>query len=76
VLSGNVRDRYPRPSPSGDPLILPLVSYLGAELVEAGIGRVISFDLARGFGLPAIIGRDPTADQAYFSQFGITFDAG
>jgi len=76
VLSGNVRDRYPRPSPSGDPLILPLVSYLGAELVEAGIGRVISFDPARGFGLPAIIGRDATADQAYFSQFGITFDAG
>ena len=76
VLSGNVRDRYPRASPSGDPMILPLVSYLGAELVEAGIGRVIGFDPARGFGVPAIIGRDATGDQSYFSQFGITFDAG
>ena len=76
VLSGNVRDRYPRPSPSGDPLILPLISYLGAEMVEAGIGRVIGFDPARGFGVPAIIGRDAKTDQAYFSQFGMTFDAG
>jgi hypothetical protein len=66
VLSGNVRDRYPRPGPSGDPLILPLVSYLGAELVEAGIGRIVSFDAARGFGLPAIIGRDAKVDQSYF----------
>lgn len=75
VLSGNVRDRYPRPSPSGDPLILSLISYVGAELVEAGIARVISFDPARGFGLPAIIGRDPKTDHAYFSQLGIVFAA-
>ena len=75
VLSGNVRDRYPRPGPSGDPLILPLLSYLGAELVDAGIRRVIGFDPARGFGIPAILGRDSKADQAYFSQLGIVFDA-
>ena len=74
VLSGNVRDRYPRAGPSGDPLILPLLSYLGAELVEAGIRRVIGFDPARGFGIPAILGRDAKADQAYFSQLGIPFD--
>ncbi len=75
VLSGNVRDRYPRAGPSGDPLILPLLSYLGAELVEAGICRVIGFDPARGFGVPAILGRDAKVDQAYFSQLGISFDA-
>ena len=75
VFSGNVRDRYPRPSPSGDPLILPLVSYLGAELVEAGISRVMGFDPARGFSIPAIIGRDTKSDQDYFAQFGMTFDA-
>ncbi len=75
VLSGNVRDRYPRAGPSGDPLILPLLSYVGAELVEAGIRRVIGFDPARGFGVPAILGRDAKADLAYFSQLGISFDA-
>ena len=75
VLSGNVRDRYPRPGPSGDTLILPLLSYLGAELVEAGIRRVIGFDPARGFCLPAIVGHDTKADQAYFSKLGIVFDA-
>ena len=75
VLSGNVRDRYPRQSPSGDTLILPLLSYLGAELVEAGIRRVIGFDPARGFCLPAIVGHDTKADQAYFSKLGIVFDA-
>jgi hypothetical protein len=57
-------------------MILPLVSYLGAELVEAGIGRVMGFDPARGFCVPAIIGRDASGDQSYFSQYGITFDVG
>src|SRR5690349_15618825 len=52
VLSGNVRDRFPRLGSEGELTILPLVAYLGAELVEAGIERVIAYDPARGFRLP------------------------
>src|SRR5262245_34218230 len=68
VLSGNVRDRYPRLGAKGELAILPLVTYLGAELVEAGIERVIVFDPARGFRLPPIPGRDLKADQSYFAE--------
>ncbi|AGK58681.1 ATP-dependent CLP protease regulatory subunit [Hyphomicrobium denitrificans 1NES1] len=75
VLSGNVRDRFPRMTPQGEVTILPLVAYLGAELVEAGIVRVIAYDPARGFRLPPIVGRDPKTDQAYFADQGITFDS-
>jgi hypothetical protein len=75
VLSGNVRDRFPRLGPQGELTILPLVAYLGVELVEAGIERVIAYDPARGFRLPPIVGRDLKADQAYFANQGITFDS-
>jgi hypothetical protein len=75
VLSGNVRDRFPRLGSQGEVTILPLVTYLGAELVEAGIERVIAYDPARGFRLPPIVGRDLKADQAYFADQGITFDS-
>jgi hypothetical protein len=75
VLSGNVRDRFPRLGPQGELTILPLVAYLGVELVEAGIERVIAYDPARGFRLPPIVGRDLKADQAYFASQGITFDS-
>lgn len=75
VLSGNVRDRFPRFGAQGEVAIFPLVTYLGAELVEAGIERVIAYDPARGFRLPPIVGRDLKADQAYFSDQGITFDS-
>lgn len=75
VLSGNVRDRFPRLGAQGEVMILPLVDYLGAELVEAGIERVIAYDPARGFRLPPIVGRDLKTDQAYFAEQGITFDS-
>ena len=75
LLSGNVRDRYPRLGAQGDVTILPLVAYLGAELVEAGIERVIAYDPARGFRMPPIPGRDLKADQAYFAAQGIAFDS-
>ncbi|MBU2582428.1 MAG: AAA family ATPase [Alphaproteobacteria bacterium] len=75
VLSGNVRDRFPRLGAQGEVMILPLVAYLGAELVEAGIERVIAYDPARGFRLPPIVGRDLKTDQAYFAEQGITFDS-
>jgi hypothetical protein len=76
VLSGNVRDRFPKHGPQGELIILPLVSYLGAELVEAGIDRVIAYDPSRGFRLPPILGRDLKSDQTYFADQGITFDRG
>ena len=47
VLSGNVRDRFPRTGAEGEQMILPLVAYLGAELVEAGIDRVIASGFCR-----------------------------
>lgn len=75
VLSGNVRDRFPRLGHQGELTILPLVAYLGVELVDAGIERVIAYDPARGFRLPPIVGRDLKADQAYFANQGITFDS-
>jgi Cdc48 subfamily AAA family protein len=75
VLSGNVRDRFPRLGPQGELTILPLTAYLGAELVEAGIERVIAYDPARGFRLPPITGRDPKADQRYFTEQTIAFDS-
>jgi hypothetical protein len=75
VLSGNVRDRFPRLGPQGELTILPLTAYLGAELVEAGIERVIAYDPARGFRLPPITGRDPKADQRYFTEQAIAFDS-
>ena len=75
LLSGNVRDRYPRLGAQGDLTILPLVAYLGSELVEAGIERVIAYDPARGFRMPPIPGRDLKADQAYFAALGIAFDS-
>ncbi len=75
VISGNVRDRFPRINIQGDINILPLVAYLTAELVEAGIERVISYDPARGFRLPPSVGRDPKVDQAYFADYGIPFDS-
>jgi len=75
VLSGNVRDRFPRLGPQGELTILPLVAYLGAELVEAGIERVIAYDPARGFRVPPITGRDPKADQRYFTEQAIAFDS-
>lgn len=73
VLSGNVRDRFPRLGAQGELMILQLVTYLGAELVESGIERVIAYDPARGFRLPPIVGRDLKTDQAYFADQGITF---
>ncbi|MFY9642037.1 MAG: AAA family ATPase [Rhodomicrobium sp.] len=75
LLSGNVRDRYPRLGAQGELTILPLVAYLGAELVEAGIERVIAYDPARGFRMPPISGRDLKAGQAYFAGQGIAFDS-
>lgn len=75
VLSGNVRDKYPRAFASGEFLILPLAVYLGSELVEAGFERVIAFDPTRGFRLPPIPGRDPANDQRYFASLGLAFDA-
>jgi hypothetical protein len=75
VLSGNVRDRFPRLGPQGELTILPLTAYLGAELVEAGIDRVIAYDPARGFRLPPITGRDAKADQRYFTEQAIAFDS-
>ena len=75
VLSGNVRDKYPRPGTQGDLMILPLVAYLGAELVEAGIERVIAYDPARGFRMPPIPGRNLKADQTYFTEQGVAFDS-
>ena len=75
VLSGNVRDKYARSGPGGELLIQPLVVYLGSELVEAGFERVIAYDLARGFRLPPIPGRDPNADKQFFVGQGIAFDA-
>ena len=75
LLSGNVRDRYPRLGAQGELTILPLVAYLGAELVEAGIERVIAYDPARGFRMPPIPGRDLKAGQAYFAGQGIAFDS-
>jgi energy-coupling factor transporter ATP-binding protein EcfA2 len=75
VLSGNVRDKYPRPGPDGEFIILPLVLYLGAELVDAGFDRVIAYDPARGFRIPIIPGRDPNADKQFFIGQGVAFDA-
>lgn len=75
LLSGNVRDRYPRLGAQGELTILPLVSYLGAELVEAGIERIIAYDPARGFRVPPIPGYDLKAGQAYFAGQGIGFDS-
>lgn len=75
VFSGNVRDRFPRLGPQGEQVILPLVAYLGAELVDAGIERVIAYDPARGFRLPPIVGRDMNSDRAYFTAHGVAFDA-
>lgn len=75
VLSGNVRDKYARSGPTGELLIQPLVVYLGSELVDAGFERVIAYDMARGFRLPPIPGRDPNADRQYFIGQGIAFDA-
>ena len=76
VFSGNVRDKFPRAcATGGDLLILPLVVYLGAELVEAGIDRVIVYDPARGFRLPPIMGRDLADDRQFFIGQGIAFDA-
>ena len=75
VLSGNVRDKYPRTGVAGELVILPLVSYLGAELVEAGIERVIAYDPARGFRMPPIMGRDLAGDQKYFADLGVAFDS-
>jgi len=75
VLSGNVRDKYPRSGPGGELLIQPLVLYLGSELVDAGFERVIAYDPSRGFRLPPIVGREPGADKHYFVSQGIAFDA-
>ena len=74
VLSGNVRDKYARSGPAGELLIQPLVVYLSAELVDAGFERVIAYDLARGFRVPPIPGRDPNSDRQYFAGQGIAFD--
>ncbi len=75
ILSGNSRDRYPRLEANGNLTILPLIAYLGAELIEAGIERVIAYDPARGFRMPPVPGRDLRSDQAYFADQGIAFDS-
>ena len=76
VFSGNVRDRYPRPVDGGMPLLLPLVPYLGAELFDQRIKRIIAFDPARGFWLPPVLGADPKSDREYFAALGMVFDGG
>ena len=74
LLSGNVRDRYPVALDGAPPLLLPLVEYLGVELVRSGIHRILAFDPVSGFHVPPTLERDSSDDENFFSGLGLKFD--
>lgn len=74
LLSGNVRDRYPVALDGAPPLLLPLVEYLGVELVRSGINRILAYDPVSGFHVPPTLERDSSDDENFFSGLGLKFD--
>jgi hypothetical protein len=76
VLSGNVRDQYPfRVAPKTPARVLPLIPYVASELAGAGIKHFISYDLARGFSIPSVIGVDWSREREFFKEIGIDLNA-
>lgn len=78
VLSGNVRDQYPlQLAADARAQVLPLVPYVAAELLGAGVRHFISYDPAQGFWLPVVIGIDRAAEREFFRKLEVPIgDAG
>ncbi len=71
VLSGNVRDQFPMAILPRTVQVLPLVSYVCAELHEAGVQHFLSYDAAQGFSVPVVLGLDPAKEREYFQRLGL-----
>lgn len=74
VLSGNVRDQYPLQIGTGLFQVLPLISYVSAELKPAGIKHFLAYNPAHGFYLPMVMGLDVAGEREFFRQFELTWN--
>ncbi len=75
VLSGNVRDQFPIALLPGTVQVLPLISYICAELHEAGVKHFLCYDAAQGFSVPVVLGLDPAKEREHFQRLGLKWQA-